>query len=65
MDAIFKMLSAASKLEMAARSGDETTATTLRKAMREVAAELTSAAEKAAPKWGELTGLIRDLEKGR
>lgn len=64
MDAIYKMLSAASRLEMMARDTDAT-AVTLRMAMAEIAVELLKCAEKTAPKWGELTGLIKDLEKGK
>lgn len=62
MHAMMKMAMSASRLEMMARQDD---VAVLQSAMREIAAELTIEVERAAPKWGELTGLIRDLEKGK
>ncbi|MGO4561032.1 hypothetical protein [Rhizobiales bacterium 3FA27D7] len=64
MDAIYKIMTEANRLRSAAAT-DRFSADELRKFMNEVADRLIDQAQFVAPKWGELTGLIRDLEKGR
>lgn len=64
MHAIMKMMTIAQGLEIAARE-DTLSAEQLRGVMRDCAKQLMASAETASPKWGELTGLIRDLEKGK
>jgi hypothetical protein len=64
MDAIFKMMGEASRLERAAKTPDASAAE-LQEIMLASAKTLMEAAEKAAPLWGELAGTIKALEKGK
>jgi hypothetical protein len=60
MKAIYDMMKAQTKLEVGASA--DLPAEKLRALMKEVAADLFAAAEEASPLWGQLTGLIRDLD---
>lgn len=64
MDALMKMLMTAAALEIGAKT-EEATVEQLRSVMLKCAEQLKDAAEKAAPKWGQLMGAIKDLEKGK
>jgi len=63
MNALYKMLTEASRLRTGAATPDMT-ADHLRKIMEEVATSLEREAAHASSLWGTLAGAVKDLEKG-
>jgi len=64
MDALMRMMGEATRLEVAAKI-PEASADKLRAIMLESAANLMALAEFAAPRWGTLSSVVRQLEKGK
>ena len=63
MKLAFEVLKAQTKLEIGARAASNPDL--LADVMREVAADLHAAVEEFTPLWGELTGIVKQLEKGK
>jgi hypothetical protein len=63
MKIAFEILKAQTKLEVGAKAG--LSQERLVALMLEVAADLHAAVEELSPLWGSLTGVIKQLEKGK
>jgi len=63
MKLAFEVLKAQTKLEIATKGTSNPDMLAI--VMREVAADLHAAVEEFTPLWGELTGTIKQLEKGK
>ena len=63
MKLAFEILKAQTKLEVSSASTSDPEK--LRAVMIEVAADLNRAVEEFTPLWGDLTGVIKKLEKGK